>query len=171
MFKYFNSRFTLGLLCMACVAALGLAYSGEYFYTLRPCMLCYYQRYGFMITALVAGAGYFIHNQRHRIYMLFATGTTLVGTFSIAVYQVLVEKHLVAVPQLCKGAKILGASFQEFKQGFTAQQALPPCDQIAWEMFGISLAGYTAFFTLVLAMVCFLVATLLLLEEKLNARI
>jgi disulfide bond formation protein DsbB len=166
----FNARFILLLLCIACLGALSVAYIGEYFYNLRPCMLCYYQRYGFMVATFVAATGSCLTLSRHQIYALYATGMALLVTFSIAVYQVLVEKHLIAVPQLCKGTHITATSFQDFKQGFTTQPALPPCDQVPWELFGISLAGYTAFFTLLLAMICFLMATLLLLKEKLNAR-
>lgn len=168
MVTIMNSRFILCFICLVCAGALGAAYIGEHLYNLKPCMLCYYQRYLFMLILFIGALGYLMTKERQRIAMIYLSGAFFMINAGVAVYQVLVEKKWVTLPQVCKNTKLATTSFANFKESLISKGTLPPCDQVSWELFGISMAGYNALFTLLLGMSCLFMASLLLLKLRMT---
>lgn len=154
-------RFFLLFIAFLALGALGAAYIGEYFFDLKPCILCLYQRYIFMGTALVALLGLCLPSARKQILMIFISAGLFFMNFGIATYQVLVEKKVLTLPALCRGIEIntKGQTFAQFQASLAQAKEHVPCDQIAFELFGISMAGYNALFTLLLGFACLVIAT------------
>jgi disulfide bond formation protein DsbB len=80
-------------------------------------------------------------------------GLVLLGSFAQAAYHVAVEQHWVVAQ--CD-ARI---DLSEIRtMDFEGEVRAPACDQIAWQMFGISMAGYNALVSLALALMSLIVA-------------
>ena len=145
--------------------ALGAGYIAEYGFGLKPCALCWYQRYAYMASAFISliltGLFYKRFNQKKAMsHLINIMGLmTLFFAFAIncffAVYQVFVEQKWITQPSLCKGVEIdtLNQTFEQFEAQLKQMGNHVPCDQIPWELFGISMAGYNALFTFALSMI------------------
>ena len=120
--------------------ALGSQYIGH----LVPCEMCLWQRwplYGAVALALVAlvlsGTG------ASRLLTVFA-GFFILASGIIAVKHVGVERHWWAGPAHCTAPAIQGGDV--LRQILAAP--LVQCDVPQWTLFGISLAGFNALFSL-----------------------
>jgi len=153
-------RFFLFLIAFISVSALGAAYVGEHFFDLKPCVLCLYQRYIFMVTVGAALLGTCLPSARRQISMIFLSAGLFFANFGTATYQVLVEKKIVQLPALCRGIEIntQNQTFAQFQASLAKAGNHIPCDQISFELFGISMAGYNALFTLLSAFACLVIA-------------
>ncbi len=159
---FFKPRFILLAIALLSAGSLGAAYIGEYFFALKPCIICLYQRYAYMATIAVALMGACLPQPRQQISMIFTSGALFFVNFGIATYQVLVEKKILTPPGVCKGIEIdtLNQTFAQFKATLSQAGNTIPCDIIAWDLFGISMAGYNALFTLLSAFACLTMAML-----------
>ncbi len=88
-------------------------------------------------------------------WAVVAIGLVLLGSAGMAGYHVAVEHHWV-VAQCDVGGAVNPGDLSLDNLG---QDLHPPrCDEIAWSMFGISMAGYNAIVSLLLALTSFYVA-------------
>ena len=165
MQSYLNHPRTYLILAVSlCIMALAMAYIGEYFFALKPCPLCLYQRYVFMITAVVASTGVVLSSLIRQLITLFIVGMLFLANGAIAVYQVLIEKGIVSQSRFCKGVQIQNKSFAEFKNALKNAGDVIPCDKVEFEMFGVSMAGYNALFTIFIG--SFLLTCCVLIYKK-----
>lgn len=138
---------------LACVGALGAALTAQFGFGLRPCVLCIYQRIPYLVAGLLAGAALLPAMPRRSVVLLLGLcAVAFAINTGIAVFHVGVEQHWWAGLNACTGEAPQAQSIQDLQ----AMLAGPPparCDQIPWEMFGISMAGYNVFASLGLA--CF----------------
>lgn len=144
----FKNKLPFWFAALASFGALVTAYGSEYFFGLRPCELCYYQRYAFFIIlffslALALWAGTKTH--RKRFLGLLLLSLLFAGNASIAGYQVLVEKKIIPAPKVCRAKK--ATTLEELRAQL---EKGPPvsCDKVAWSLFGISMAGYGVLYNL-----------------------
>jgi disulfide bond formation protein DsbB len=129
------------LLLLAGAAVVGGALLFQYVGGVQPCELCLYQRwpyYGVIVLAvlaLVAG------DRRVSLAILALAALAFLAGAALAFYHVGVEQHWFAGPSACSGAQITGASVADLKAQLLAR---PPvrCDEVAWSLFGVSLAGW-----------------------------
>ena len=141
-----------GLVAVAASAAiLGAALLFQYVGGLHPCELCMWQRYGYGAAAAL-GALAAATNAR---FMAALTALAFVGEAAVAVFHSGVEPKLWAGLPSCGGGEDLGLSFspEALAQALTAPPP-PRCDEIPWEMFGLSMANYNVLIALGLAIVC-----------------
>jgi disulfide bond formation protein DsbB len=135
----------LGLAALLGSAALlGGAYYFQYVEGLAPCDVCYWQRYPHMV---VVAAGFiallsFAWPRFAFVFSLVAI-TALFVTAGIGVYHVGVEFHLWQGPQACSGRIPPGLNAAELKR-FLLSTRMVRCDQPAWSLFGVSMAGWNA---------------------------
>lgn len=146
-------NFVPGLILLVTVAVLSSAYSAQYIGGLRPCILCLYERIpwfaagGLMLLVILlsfSGPG--------RRALLLLAGVILLGGAVLAGYHVGVEQQAWAGPGACSAPEAMPQSLDELK-AMLENATEPRCDQIPWELFGISLAGYNAIASGVLALV------------------
>src|SRR5262245_761996 len=144
----------LGLIAMlGSGALLGGAYYFQYVMGLSPCEMCYWQRWPHMV-AIAAGLLALVTFAWPRlalIFMLIAI-TALIATAAIGVFHVGVEYHWWTGPQACSGNIPRGLTPEELKR-YLFSAKMVRCDEPAWKMWGISMAGWNAIASAALAFV------------------
>ena len=137
------------MLAMAGSATLLLGALGfQYLADLPPCKMCYWQRYPHA-TAVLFGFGFLI--LKHRPFLWLGAASTL-ATAAIGIYHAGVERGVWQGPTTCTSGPIDGLS----TEALLAQIMTAPmvrCDDVAWELFGLSMAGWNAVLSLGLMMV------------------
>lgn len=138
-------------------ALLAGAHAFETFGGLPPCPLCLDQRewhWGVLTIGLVAFAAMRLKPSLAR-WMAALVGLALLGAAGMGAYHVAVEQHWVFAQ--CD-ARIDLDEIRPFDQAGPLE--IPRCDEIAWSMFGVSMAGYNAIISLAMALASFAVALL-----------
>src|SRR5205807_5208611 len=128
-------------------ALLGGALAFEYFGGLAPCEMCVWQRWphGFAIaTGLLGGAAVsadFLAGRWGRVLAIAAI-LGLIISGAIGIFHAGVEWKLWPGPAECTGF-----GYVPGRDDFKPLQIVR-CDEAQWRLFGISLAGYNAVFSL-----------------------
>jgi len=138
-----NRRTLILLLTAFSVAMILGAWGFQYIGGYPPCKLCYYQRYphwaaaGFGILALILGGALLPY-----LGALAAAATGAIGVFHSGV-----ERGWWEGPSSCTSTPIGGLSTDDlFDQIMSAP--LVRCDEIPWDILGISMANLNALFSL-----------------------
>jgi disulfide bond formation protein DsbB len=122
---------------------------------LAPCPLCLDQRnwhwgvLGVSFLALVVG---FVRPGWAR-WTLVLTGLVLLGSAAMGMYHVAVEQHWVVAQ--CD-ARIDPNDIRPLDWGESFEA--PKCDEIAWSLWGVSMAGWNAIASLLMTLLTFAVA-------------
>ena len=151
-----NPWFINSALTICSVSALLIAFLFEHVAGLVPCELCWYQRYIYLI-ALIISVFNLLSFCRHNFLKYTLPLCTLVffsGT-CLAIYQVGVEQGWFAGPTSCSGLSPLNqaTTIDELRRQLLAAP-LVRCDEIAWSLFGLSIAAWNALFCAALTAVC-----------------
>jgi disulfide bond formation protein DsbB len=156
-------RLAPGLALAAFSAAMILGALGfEYIGGLAPCVLCMDQRYAhgaaiaLGLVALVLGGGTASGGAFGRAALALGLVALLVGA-GIAVFHVGVEQHWWQGTAACGSALAAPTDIA----GLIAQIEKAPivrCDEVAWAMLGISMAGWNAIASVAAAIVIALAA-------------
>jgi disulfide bond formation protein DsbB len=140
------------------VAAVGIAtilgaYYFEYVLHYQPCPLCLEQRIPYYVgipLALVLALAVKINAPRPLLIAGFAAlALAMTIGAALAAYHAGVEWHLWAGPQECSGDPNFGRAGSVLEQLNTV--IVVRCDEAAWRLFGVSLAGYNAVISAALA--------------------
>ncbi|WP_170459032.1 disulfide bond formation protein B [Ruegeria arenilitoris] len=132
---------TLILLAAGGSAALLLAAWGfQYLGGMAPCKLCIWQRYPHGAAVLLGALAFTLPGVR-LLPLLGAAAAA--ATSGIGVYHAGVERGLWEGPSSCTSGSISGLSAEELMEQIMAAP-LVRCDDIPWEMFGLSMAGWNA---------------------------
>ncbi len=143
-----DPRAGVGIAIAASAAMLLGAYGFEYIGGLRPCTLCYYQRWPFAF-AIILGVATLL---RPALIRPGLAGLILTFAVSAALgaYHAGVEQKWWPGPQGCTS----GGSGAQSVDALLAELLATPvvmCDEIPWSLFGISLAGYNMLISAALA--------------------
>ena len=124
------------------VALLGGAYVFEYF-GYPPCTMCYWQRWPHM-AAIAIGVLALIIPARILGYLgaLAALTTAAIGVFHSGV-----ERKYWPGPSSCTGGGLDASSGADLLS--IDGPVLVMCDQVSWEMLGLSMASWNAVFSLI----------------------
>lgn len=140
----------IAFLAVCSGAALILALIAQYSFNLWPCTVCYWQRvpYGFTLFLTVMAAMPVVDAPSRRLVIQICAGLFLINA-GIAFYHVGVEARWWPGPTQCAGraqdytpADLIAALNQPGRTG---------CEDPAFVMLGISMAGYNVMVCLVLA--------------------
>ena len=148
------------LVLVASAAVLGGAFLSQYWGGLAPCELCLLQRWPWAAAiaisaiAVVAGRRTALPWVALLLAAVFAVGSAL------AFYHVGVEKHWLAGPTACTGASTAADTVEELKKRILGQMPVR-CDEPAWTLWGVSLAGWNLLASLVMGGACLAVLWLL----------
>ncbi|MGB8363622.1 MAG: disulfide bond formation protein B [Rhizomicrobium sp.] len=148
----FAPDFVAMLLGAAALALIAGALGFEYLARLPPCEMCMWQRYPHFAAAIVGIGGFLLIRTKLlpasagiAIAMLAASLIAVSG--AIGVYHAGVEWQWWKGPQACTGT-----AFQSIGATLDLNAPIVRCDRAAWRLFGISLAGYNALFSFVIAL-------------------
>ena len=143
------------------IAAVGAAtILGAWFFQyglgLKPCPLCYEQRYPYYfaipLAALVILGDSVGSKRKVLIGALAMIALGMLWNAGLGVYHSGVEWKLWAGPRDCSGAlEGLGSATDLLNQ--LERVSIVRCDEAAWRFLGISLSGYNALISLTLAVV------------------
>ena len=133
------------LLSAASVLMLGGAFAFQYIGGLEPCVLCLWQRYpyGAVIALGLVGAGLARSPSPPAGVLAAVMGLValaLLADAAIAGFHVGVEQKWWQGTASCVGAT--GAKTIEALRAQLLAQKVVRCDEIAWQLAGISMAGY-----------------------------
>ncbi len=136
-----RTALALATLALAMLAsALGFQAFG-----LRPCELCWWQRYAWMAALSLALAAALGPRRTRPALLALAALATLAGA-GIAGFHVGVEQHWWAGTAAC-GSDGPAATPEELLRRLLARQPAR-CDEVAWSLFGISMAGWNGLIAL-----------------------
>jgi len=112
-----------------------------------PCELCIEQRWPHLFAALLGTAMLLF-----RLPMAFSLLGALaaLATSVLGVYHSGVERHIFAGPDACTSNPVGGLSAQDLLAQIQAAP-LVRCDEISWEIFGVTMANLNAVGSLVFA--------------------
>jgi disulfide bond formation protein DsbB len=138
-----KSFLTMALIAAASAGALGLAYLAQYGFALWPCNLCWGQRAPYalaLVFALIAMTPAVDAPTRRQVALLCAALFLFNAAF--AFFHVGVEQKWWPGPEECVG-RPAAFSTQDLMSALT-QTGRTGCDEVAFSLFGISMAGYNA---------------------------
>lgn len=133
------------------LSALCVAWLAQYRFGLAPCHLCLWQRGAYWaaivlaVAAIVAG-----RDPRRQGTVLGVAGLALLAGAGIALFHVGVERKWWEGSGACVGGGFDGLSGAELEAAIM-NAPVTRCDEVAFEMFGISMAGYNGLYALGLA--------------------
>jgi disulfide bond formation protein DsbB len=145
------------LAIVASGAMLAAAHAFQRFGGLQPCPLCLDQRnwhWAVVAVSLLALLALRVRPGLAR-WAAVLIGFVLLGSAGMAAYHVAVEQHWVVAQ--CD-ARIDPNDIRPVDFGEIYE--VPRCDEIAWSLFGVSMAGYNALISFLLAIASFAVALL-----------
>ena len=137
---------------LASVFMLGGAYGFEIIGGFFPCDLCWPQRYAHMAVIIFASFALYVKNTHQIKWLRFKMMTTFAYMISVGYsgYHAGVEQRWWEGPDSCTlqlgdAVKSVTDFFDELKT-----VAFIRCDDIPWDLFGISMAGYNFLISLTL---------------------
>lgn len=135
-------RRTPTLVLIASLASLAIAFASQYWGGLQPCVLCWYQRYPYMVVAALGLIGLIAAGWPALLrFILLLAALAFFVDAGIAAFHVGVEQHWWAGTSECGSEIDLNGSTEDLTK-LLLNQPVVRCDVPAWVMFGISMAGY-----------------------------
>nr|WP_321252824.1 disulfide bond formation protein B [uncultured Ruegeria sp.] len=132
-----------GLVLIAAAGSVALllgAWGFQYLGGLAPCKMCIWQRYPHAAAALIGAVAIAVP----RVSVLPLLGALAAATTAgIGVYHAGVEQKWWEGPSSCTSSDIGGLSTTELMDQIM-NAPLVRCDDIPWEMLGLSMAGWNA---------------------------
>lgn len=146
-------RALLTMLGIAGSAALLLAaLAFQYLGGLPPCKLCYWQRYGHG-AALIFGVLALVVPNRILLWLAALGGASSAG---VGLYHTGVERGWWEGPTTCTSGPVAGKSVDDLLNDIMAAPMVR-CDDVAWQMFGLSMASWNVLASAVVVL-CFVSA-------------
>lgn len=139
----------VGLAAGGSALLLAGAFAFQYIGGLAPCQLCLYQRWPHAAAVLIGVAALFL---RGRVLPLLGALAAL-ATAGIGLFHVGVEQKWWEGLASCTASSLGGVSMTDLLNPDVTVGAVIRCDAIAWQMLGISMAGWNAILSVGLALV------------------
>jgi len=135
---------------LAAAGLLAAVFAMEHIGGLAPCSLCVLQRWPHAAVIPLAALAFLpaISDSGRRVLLLLCA-VAFATTAGIGIYHVGVEQGIFAGPSACSGG-ITGESIDELRRKLMAAPVIR-CNEVAWSLFGISLAGYNVLVSSALA--------------------
>lgn len=122
------------------------AYGFQHLGGMAPCKLCLWQRWPHA-TAIVIGLVIMVTGE---VKAAWLGAVAALSTAGIGLYHVGIEQGWWEGPTSCASSSVSGMSAQDLMNQILAAPIVR-CDEIAWQLAGISMAGWNAIASLLLA--------------------
>ncbi len=114
----------------------------EYVFNIKPCILCLYLRYIYVVILIAAGIFYFYPKR----FIFLIKLVLILAAISLSAYHLGVEQHWWEGPSVCSGGTVNSTQLQGLTNDEKAQRLLehfqgkPPtqCNQVNWRIIGVS---------------------------------
>jgi len=138
-------------LCVAWLVQFGFGYA--------PCELCYWTRYAYWgVIAVGLITMWFSRKPKARKFWLTLTGIALLVVLGVSVFQVGVEQGWWHGTEACTGVSTAGMTTEQMMEAINNAPVVR-CDQPAFLILGLSMAGYNIIYVVILAWFTFWGAT------------
>lgn len=134
-----NARILILLLTGFSVASILGAWGFQYIGEMAPCKLCFYQRYPHWAAAFI---GILVLTTGWRV-LAWLGGLAALATSVIGFYHSGVERKLWQGPTTCTSSGVEGLSADDLMAQIMSAPMVR-CDEIPWEMFGVTMANLNA---------------------------
>jgi len=135
------------------VAVLGGVLMSQYWGGLVPCELCVLQRWPWVASIVISAIGMRVSSRVALSWVALTLAVVFVVSSALAFYHVGVERHWFAGPSACTGAATAADTVEALKARILGQMPVR-CDEPAWSIWGISLAGWNLLASLVIGGSC-----------------
>ena len=132
------------------IALLGGAYAFQHIGGMPPCAMCLWQRWPHAAAIAIGIIGLATGRRELAILGMLAALTTA----GIGIYHAGVEQMWWEGPTTCTSSSITGLSTEDLLAQIM-EAPVVRCDEIAWSLFGISMAAWNAILSFILAGVWF----------------
>ncbi|KTF70482.1 disulfide bond formation protein B [Sphingomonas sp. HT-1] len=139
------------------LALLGGAIGSQFLGGLVPCEMCVWQRWPHLGAILVALLAFFVRGRGAVTALVLLAALLIAASGVIGIYHAGTEYHWWQGITACTAAPTQGSAMDMLTEAL--RRPIVRCDVAQWEMFGISLAGYNAIFSLGGAALIALLAT------------
>lgn len=144
------------MIILAALGSLGVlmgAYGFQYLGEMAPCKLCYWQRYPHMGAVVIGLFALMVPGRAlPRLGALAAFTSAAIGFYHTGV-----EKTWWDGPSTCTSGPVGGLSSAELLDQIMAAP-LVRCDEVPWQMFGLSMASWNVVVSLALALLWLMAA-------------
>ncbi len=141
-----TARQVVFLATMGSALLMAGAFAFQHIGGMAPCKMCIWQRYPHVVAIALGVLALWVNQMRLALLGALAAATTS----AIGFYHVGVEQAWWEGPSTCSSGAIDNLSPDALLDQILSAP-LVRCDDIPWEMFGISMAGWNALVSLALA--------------------
>jgi disulfide bond formation protein DsbB len=134
---------------------MGTVLFSQYWGGLAPCELCLTERWPWDVAIVIAFVAVMAGSRPALPWIALLLAVVFIIGSVLAFYHVGVEQHWFAGPRACT-AEATPATLEELKAQLMHQQPVR-CDEPAWTLFGVSLAGWNLLASLTMAAISIVV--------------
>ncbi|MGH7062574.1 MAG: disulfide bond formation protein B [Stellaceae bacterium] len=138
---------------VASVVVLGAALLSQYWGGLAPCELCLKERWAWTAAIVVSFVAVTTTGRSALPRVAWLLVAVFAAGSALAFYHVGVEHHWFAGPSACTAPAGAATTVEALKAQILHQQPVR-CDEPAWSLWGISLAGWNLIASLIMTAVC-----------------
>lgn len=136
-----SARLLIALATLGSAALLAGAYAFQYVGGLQPCHLCWLQRYPHMAAVAIGLLALLVPAALLTRLLAWAGAAAALTTAAYGAYHTGVERHWWEGPSTCTSGSVTGLSAKDLLAQIQAAPVVQ-CDQVAWEMWGLSMASW-----------------------------
>ncbi len=140
----YNVNYAPYFLFLAGFIPLSLALISQHFFGMQPCPLCIYQRYPFIVVIFFSVLALFIKNRKLRLSVVFISILAFLINTGISFYHFGVEQDWWDFGDCTAN---LDASSIEALRASIFNAPNVRCDEVQFELFGLSMAGWNIFYS------------------------
>lgn len=148
MSRIYQNSLTIALVMS--IATLSVVLISQYGFNLNPCVLCVYQRWPYVAVIVLVVFSYGLRNRIPADGFKLLCALAFAITAGIAAFHVGVEQHWWAGTSSCTADVAKVTSLSALKAQIMAAP-ITKCDEVAWQMFGISMAGFNFIFAVIMS--------------------
>jgi disulfide bond formation protein DsbB len=152
-----TSRGFTALVLVASSAVLGAALLSQYWGGLAPCELCLAQRWPWGVAIVISFVATMVGSRPALPWVALLLAVVFFVSAGLAFYHFGVEQHWFAGPSACTAPAAAADSIEALKAQILRQQPVR-CDEPAWSLWGVSLAGWNLLASLVMLGLCIAVS-------------
>ncbi len=135
---------------------LGGVLVSQYWGGLAPCELCLKERWPWTAAIVVATVATTTGSRTALSRVALLLGLVFAASAALAFYHVGVEQHWFRGPSACTAPATAADTLEALKAQILHRQPVL-CDQVAWSLWGVSLAGWNLLASVAMTGICFAV--------------
>lgn len=137
----------------ASAAVLGAVFIAQYWGGLAPCELCLKERWPWALAIVIGFVATMAANRPALRWVALLLAAIFAASSGLAFYHVGVEHHWFAGPSACTAGGGGADTIAALRAQILRQQVVR-CDEPAWALWGVTLAGWNLVASLIMTAIC-----------------